>query len=450
MKNLICEQLSGVDALPKDEEPVIAISEAEKMLFISDRNVTRLLPAFGRLTSLTILRLDRNGLVSLPRFFGKLTNLEDLSLTSNEIRYLPASFSKLTKLTNLYLHSNFLNEIPHALTKLTSLKHLDIDNNPLQKDIVFPPNWSSLKLLSIEGCNQNSISPTINNLVNIITLSIGENYWHTLPSMEGLTQILDLSIHDMELPILDLPESIKYLTTLENLGCQGAGLSKLPDWLPNLSCLLELELTDNHLKELPENIGNMQSLKTLELSNNQLRKIPKSLARITTLLSLNLTGNKIDSFPIALYEQNPDLYLIVDDDDDDEDFDFDAYLNDDNKDEEEDLSDLETSESTVKEDIQLKAKQPQSLEVQVARRLVKQKEKLTPADLPPSCLELINSAKECSTHGCDGIFIRGGGVEESFFVQFSKHLDDFFMRPVLVDKHTCDFRCQKGSPQNRT
>ena len=427
-RKLIRVQSLDEDVSPENDQQGAPISKTKKALDISGQNVTRLLPAFGRLNNITRLQMNRNGLESLPSSFGKLTNLVELGLATNKIRKLPASFAKLTKLKSLHLYSNRLKKIPIALTKLTSLEHLDMDNNPLQSDIVFPQNWSSLKLLSFVDCNQYTISPTINNLVNIVTLSIGENYWKTFPSLEGLGKIMELSMNQMKAPLHALPDSIKCLETLIFLACNNSGLRTLPDWLPSLRSLKTLELTDNCLAEIPSSIGNMQSLTDLELANNHVSQIPKAIARIKTLYLLDLSENPIASFPMALYERNPELDLIADD-----------------------LvpSALEESEPIEEKDNKKKATQPQRLEVQVARMLARQKVKLTQADLPPSCLELINSARECSTLDCNGIFIRGGGIEESSLGRFSIHIDDFWNHPVLVDKHTCDFQCTNNSPQNR-
>ena len=435
MNELITFQSPDDDEVIKDDLPVKRFSKTAEVFDFTHTNITRLLPAFGKLTSLTTIQMSGSSLVKIPSFFGNLTNLEEVTLTDNRIQDLPASFANLTKIKCLHLHSNCLNKIPDAVFELTSLTHLDIDNNPLQKDIVFPLTWTGMKWLSIAGCNQYSISPTINNLVNLTTLNMGHNYWQTLPSLEGLWNIKDLCFNHMKVQLRELPESIKHLKFLEFLECHSSGLCKLPDWLPNLSCLLELELSDNHLKEIPDNIGNMQSLSILELSNNQLRKIPKSLANIFTLEGVVFTGNPIDSFPIALYEQDPTLNLIADDPKEEKD---------------KDLPALETGKQGVEAVTQQIATRPPNLEVQVARMLVKQKVKPTQADLSLSCLELINSAKECSTFGCNGIFIRGGGVEESTIVEFAKHIDDTWNRRVRVDKHTCDFLCTDESPQNRT
>ena len=404
------------------------IERTQVNLKLSGRHIQRLLPALDKLTSLTSLHMCQNYLETLPSEIGRLKNLLELWLSFNQIKDLPASIGELTKLELLSLDGNCLTRLPNGMTRLSSLQHLVMDNNPFVEEIVFPKNWNSLTLLSIDSCNQYSISPTINHLTSVRILCIGQNYWQTLPNLKGLAQLKTIFINEMKVPLRRLPESMKSLAALEYLACMNSGLMELPEWLPNLISLEQLELGNNQLTELPSSIGNMESLYRLVLTGNQLTQIPKAVAKIRTLQHLVMPDNPILSFPIALYYYNRFLDLVCD---------------------APDFSGCGNSSPTLEEYILKKDRLPQSLKIQAARKTAGQKKNLTRADLSENCLELLASAKECSTLSCKGIFVRGGGTEKNTAMELI-NVGGLGNHTVQGDTHTCDFQCTEMYPQNRT
>ncbi|MHA1732366.1 MAG: leucine-rich repeat domain-containing protein [Promethearchaeota archaeon] len=249
------ERLAGV--------PVPAVGEVEWNTFgfaagdghvvglgLYDKGLASLPGTIGNLTSLKVLHLHHNELMSLPETFQFPPNLQVLSLAGNGLASLPGTIGNLTSLKVLYLQHNKLKSLPETIGKLTLLETLDLRKNQLMslpETFKFPPNLKWLNL-----------------------------------SWNGLTS---------------LPGTIGDLTSLEKLNLGGNGLSSLPGTLGTLTSLKELYLDYNKLRSLPGTIGNLTSLKELHLHRNELRSLPETIGNLSSLKVLNLWGNKLKSLP---------------------------------------------------------------------------------------------------------------------------------------------------------
>ena len=396
-------------------------------LILAGKGVVKLLPRIGKFTTATRIYLGLNHLEELPKDFGSLVNLTCVSLRLNKLKDLPASFAKLTKLRDVNLSSNCLTRMPTALKSLSSIEFLKLDDNPFEETIEFPSNWNGLKFLSFSGCNQDMISPTINSLTDLGVLNIGNNYWKTLPNLDGLANLEFLDMSDMIVPLQKFPDSLANLRSLDEIQCQNSGLRHLPEWIDNLRSLRQLELSGNCLTELPTSIGRLPNLTLLGVANNKLSCVPKTLALNRGLLCLDIQFNPISSFPNALFVHNPGLDLCA------------------NCPKKADLTKIQWQPNNVLDCIV----QPQSLAKLAARRVASLKKKpINKAHLPESCLELISTAKECSTLYCRGTFVRGGGIEGTRLVRFGGSISAWNTE-AIVHMHTCDFHCTDVRPLNR-
>ncbi|MBY8982317.1 MAG: leucine-rich repeat domain-containing protein [Candidatus Lokiarchaeota archaeon] len=90
--------------------------------------------------------------------------------------------------------------------------------------------------------------------------------------------------------LLNLPESIGYLTSLEELYLENNELKFIPESIGNLTSLKWLYLNNNQLVDLPEVLVNLTSLQTLGLKDNPLLK---NLNSITKSVMENLERNEI-------------------------------------------------------------------------------------------------------------------------------------------------------------
>ena len=86
------------------------------------------------LDTVTILKFQIRGLISLPREIYRLRNLKKLDLSGNSIEFLPDSIKIWTQLEELNLSCNELTDLPHGGMKhLTSLVNLNVSGNALKR-----------------------------------------------------------------------------------------------------------------------------------------------------------------------------------------------------------------------------------------------------------------------------------------------------------------------------
>ncbi|TPP62536.1 hypothetical protein FGIG_04097 [Fasciola gigantica] len=118
------------------------LEEALKIEVEEDSGVPALV---GRLSQLTHLSLQANGLFVLPDVFHTM-NLRRLNLSHNRIYFLPSRFHKSKSLTHLYLHNNRIKELTEKFQQLKKLRVLTLVDNPL----TCPPS---------EICSERKVSP---------------------------------------------------------------------------------------------------------------------------------------------------------------------------------------------------------------------------------------------------------------------------------------------------
>ncbi len=129
------------------------VSEAKELVYLNlDRNRIQALP--DQLPSgLRWLRLNGNGLTSVPETIGKLRDLRRIYLNDNAIASLPASFASLEVLEDVALANNRLESFPEVLVGLPSLRNLDLRGNA--NIVALPANigeMKALRTLTLAGC----------------------------------------------------------------------------------------------------------------------------------------------------------------------------------------------------------------------------------------------------------------------------------------------------------
>ena len=109
------------------------LNEITGTLALRDQSIVTLQENdFSGLSSLSILRLDRNSLQTLPkRLFSDLSNIRTIRLDRNSLETLPKRlFSGLSTLYRIDLSNNMLNELPDSLFYgLSNLTVLDVSKN---------------------------------------------------------------------------------------------------------------------------------------------------------------------------------------------------------------------------------------------------------------------------------------------------------------------------------
>lgn len=129
------------------------VSEARELVYLNlDRNRIQALPE-QLPAGLRWLRLNGNGLKSLPEAIGGLRDLRRIYLNDNSLASLPASIASLEALEDIALANNRLEAFPEALVALPSLRNLDLRGNA--GITALPANigdMKALRTLTLAGC----------------------------------------------------------------------------------------------------------------------------------------------------------------------------------------------------------------------------------------------------------------------------------------------------------
>ena len=97
--------------------------------------------------------------------------------------------------------------------------------------------------------------------------------------------------------LTNLPAQIQHLESLQTLDLRMNQLTQLPAEIGKLPQLRALLVNENHLESLPAEIGNLEKLEGLYLSDNALTEVPPSIGKLKNLRFLCLDNNKITELP---------------------------------------------------------------------------------------------------------------------------------------------------------
>lgn len=472
------------DEAPEDEELLDHVKIHGTTLKISENlGITKIRPTLATVVWMTELHIEDNSIEEVPECIGQLTQLRSVSFPENFLTRLPESFANLKHLKWVDLSKNRFSEIPPVLERCPRLVFLSLCGNQSKGDLTFPPTWKCMRGLNLAECGLSSIPDSIAHISGLVQLQLKNNPLGEIPQairhlqrleylyieqcqitdlpdwFGGLRRMkkLDLSGNPLEeipsairklkrlqklivsrcrlselpkwleeLPIiihLDLsgnmlgkiPSPVRQLKNLLILNVNTCGIRKLPDWLGELQGLLCLDVETNDISQLPPCIGALKSLKILKISRNNIEEIPKYVAMLPQLRFVH--SDPLEHFPPA-FMGNSNFDIIVE-----------QYEN--------------ARWPSEPWEMAPPANQPQPIIVQSARRLgLEGKESLCPGDVPSDCLELVQSARECSTPGCSGIFVKGGGREAIIITPYLSNVS------VPFYFTTCHPSCSQGSPMN--
>jgi len=87
--------------------------------------------------------------------------------------------------------------------------------------------------------------------------------------------------------------------------------TKLPDYVKNLTHLIDIDFSYNNIHEFPKILTEMPQLKKIRLSENKISNIPKEICNIKNLILLRLSENRITKIPdwIGDLKNLRELYL---------------------------------------------------------------------------------------------------------------------------------------------
>jgi hypothetical protein len=250
--DLSSNQITGT--MPTSFTDLYALQE----ILLFDNYISGEIPALiGKLKGMEVIDLGFNFLAGTVPAFGELSNLRHVHLDRNLLSsVLPASIGKLSKLESLYLFGNAfegtLDELSMSFSGLASMKHLAIDRNRLS----------------------GTLPQSLSLLTNLRSLTLGNNtFASTIP--------VELYKRCTELEVLDV-----FDTSLS-----GTIASEI-HFLTNIRALF---MEENHFfGTLPIEVGDLQSLEILWLHTNNFHgKLPSELGRLTNLRDFQVQGNEL-------------------------------------------------------------------------------------------------------------------------------------------------------------
>lgn len=195
--------------------------------------------------------------------------------------------------------SNLTGPFPFgSICELKSLEKLALGNNSLSGPVSEElKNCVGLKFLELSYNNFSGSAPDISSLSHIMYLYMN-NTGLTGPfpwkSLDNMTNLIVLSLGDNRFTRAPFPNGITALTKLNWLYLSNCSIEgKIPAGIGNLTELINLELSQNYLTgQIPVEITKLHKLWQLELYQNQLTgKLPVGLGNLTNLQLFDASTN---------------------------------------------------------------------------------------------------------------------------------------------------------------
>ncbi|XP_039165101.1 disease resistance protein RPV1 [Eucalyptus grandis] len=186
----------------------------------------------------------------------------------------------------------------------TRLKVLDLSSCCYLKETPDLSAYLFLEILILSGCrNLLRIDRSISYLKRLKQLDLdGCHCLQVLPkelgALEALTEMF-LDFGQFPATISQVPSSIGTLVNLKRLAiCRAPYLTKLPDSIGMLKCLVELDVLDTGIAKLPNTIINLKSLKALNVSGSCIQKLPEAIGMLEKLEEIyGMCCNWLETIP---------------------------------------------------------------------------------------------------------------------------------------------------------
>lgn len=245
--------IKEIDASFKVDNELRALNLSSNYL----RDIKSFLPALGNVQR---LNLSSNLIESVPVEIGSLKSLEEIEMVDNRIESIDEAFFAL-EVESADFSSNRIRSL--ELKGLNNLETITFDENPVETLRVSDDFAPYLKEFSCDGCNLKEFVLVPSTYLEVLNYS--SNYIKEVPQEIGrYTKLVELDIDYND--IVDLPDSLANITTLQTLYAKG---NKLSEHAKKVVSILDPEICDlkmksgitieqareEHLKEMAELLG---------------------------------------------------------------------------------------------------------------------------------------------------------------------------------------------------
>ncbi|XP_070662371.1 disease resistance protein RUN1 isoform X2 [Malus domestica] len=218
----------------------------EELILERCRSLSDIHPSIGHLKKLSLVNLTRcKNLISLPGDFYRSKSVQTLVLDFCwQFSELPEGLGKMISLRVLKASTTAIRQVPRSTVRLKNLTHLSLNNFVGSK---FPLQFPD----------------SLHGLDSLRNLDLSVNYFHTLPSLSGLSKLesLWLSYCSQLHTIYDLPTNLKFL---DASSCYR--LVTMPNF-SKMSNMRELNVCDSHeLTEVPDLDKSLNSMTWIDMS----------------------------------------------------------------------------------------------------------------------------------------------------------------------------------------
>lgn len=245
-----------------------------------------------------VVDLHGMSLDSLPKLSLDLAIISKLNLSNNNLQNIPESLTaRLLNLEMLDVHSNQLRSLPNSIGCLSKLKVLNVSGNFIQSLPATIENCRALEELNLNFNMLSKLPDTIGfELIKLKKLAVNSNKLVCLP--RSTSHMMTLMVLDVRLNCLrSLPDDLENLVNLETLNVSQnfRYLESLPYSIGLLLSLVELDVSYNNIKTLPDSIGCLQKLQKLSVEGNPLISPPQEVVEQGLHVVKEYMCNKMNS-----------------------------------------------------------------------------------------------------------------------------------------------------------
>ena len=211
-------------------------------------------------------------------------------------------FSRMHKFSRVDLQGRNLIAIPITLyQKATEIVSLNLSRN-LSLDIPKDFIQSCLNLRDIKYTSNEAwkLPPSLSLAARLTFLDISNNRLEQLEhaGLEKLQSLLSLKMSNNK--ISRLPSSFGHFRELRTLNISSNYLEVFPEFLCDLTSLVDLDLSFNSISSFPENIGKLISLEKLAATNNKfVGPFPDAFASLVKLREVDVRFNNISNVDVC-------------------------------------------------------------------------------------------------------------------------------------------------------
>lgn len=308
-----------------------------------DNRFTALPIEILQLPKLRIIRLDKNGIVSLPGELTATGGLEELYLNDNEIESFPIGVLQFEKLRKVRLENNRIVSLPGEITTPGGLEELNLMNNQIESFPAGILQFEKLKTVHLENNRITSLPGKLTAPGGLKELYLNDNQITSFPEgLEFLSELTKLNAANNQITVIPesitglvalqelylsgnkftggFPEGMEKMAALKIINATGCGITgPMPGWGKNgaFAKLTEVLLSGNQLTgQLTEDLGNVTNLEKLELNDNLLDgELPAealdNTKKLKALEKFCIAGNHISGKIPAVLAKRISGYLYV-------------------------------------------------------------------------------------------------------------------------------------------